>query len=258
MKRVLLVSIAVLSCSVPILAGEYLMNDTGQTAYGLRVVFSEPVEIAAFGDALKEVVPTGVSTEFTFSGGELEPWAGHWFRWEPPSAAVVEHQWIGAVCLSSGRASDYVLELISESSLAVPSDANVDIVRLWATADEDTIVVRLEFKGFLVADYIADMKTLTQVYFRCAKGELEIDGLYKVAITGHSHSPGLYGPPDGRYLAKIPSEIKANSLTLYVPRMLLPDFDTLRVDAEARAGHWGNADTQDQIQGIWPASLDSD
>ena len=59
MKRALLVCVLVVLCSVYVAAGEYLMNDTGETAYGLHVEFSEPVTITGFGDVLTVVEPTG-------------------------------------------------------------------------------------------------------------------------------------------------------------------------------------------------------
>jgi aryl-phospho-beta-D-glucosidase BglC (GH1 family) len=94
MKKVALLIVGLVLFSIPLLAGEYLMNDTGETVYGLRVVFSEPVTLASFGDILMVVAPTGESTEFMFSGGLLEEWAGHWFNWEPALASLVNHEWI--------------------------------------------------------------------------------------------------------------------------------------------------------------------
>ncbi|MFC2106059.1 hypothetical protein ACFLS0_04845 [Candidatus Bipolaricaulota bacterium] len=82
--------------SVPLLAGEYLMNDTRGTVFGLRVVFAEPVEITGFGDVLLSVEPPGESSEFIFSGGELEAWGGHWMNWEPSGVPISSHEWIVA------------------------------------------------------------------------------------------------------------------------------------------------------------------
>jgi hypothetical protein len=81
--------------SVACLGYQYLLNDTGETAYGLRVVFSEPVEITGYGDALTEVMPTGIADVFEFSGGEVEAWiGGHWFTWSPATVSVVEYEWL--------------------------------------------------------------------------------------------------------------------------------------------------------------------
>ena len=90
---VLLVSGCVL-WSLPILAGEYLMNDTGEPVFGLRVVFAEPVEITGFGDVLLSVEPSGESSKFVFSGGELAGWEGHWLNWEPATIALVGLEWM--------------------------------------------------------------------------------------------------------------------------------------------------------------------
>jgi len=80
--------------SLPIFAGDYLMNDTGETVYGLRVVFAEPVEITGFGDVLLSVEPYGEATEFVFSGGELAAWGGHWLNWESSDVPISSHEWI--------------------------------------------------------------------------------------------------------------------------------------------------------------------
>lgn len=103
MKRLLLVGVLLILFSIPVLAGEYLMNDTGQTVYGLTVAFSEPVTITGFGDVLMTVEPTGESTSFTFSGGEVEAWGGHWLNWEPDSATLVSKEWLMDVVLSASQ-----------------------------------------------------------------------------------------------------------------------------------------------------------
>jgi hypothetical protein len=93
MKKVALLVVGLVLCSVPLFAGEYLMNDTGETVYGLRVEFSDLVMITGFGDVFTTVEPAGESTEFVFSGGELGSWDGHWFNWEPASAIIVTYRW---------------------------------------------------------------------------------------------------------------------------------------------------------------------
>jgi len=81
-----------LSCGV--LAGEVITNDTGEDATGLRVSFSTPVLITAFGDILTSVDPQMLSFEFVFSGGAVEPWESHWFNYAPATASVMESEWI--------------------------------------------------------------------------------------------------------------------------------------------------------------------
>lgn len=93
MKKVAVLVVGLVLCSIPLFAGEYLMNDTLRTVYGLRVIFSEPVSITSFGDVFTAVEPAGESTEFVFSGGELGSWDGHWFNWEPASAIIATYQW---------------------------------------------------------------------------------------------------------------------------------------------------------------------
>ena len=93
MKSLVLFLVGLFLCSGIVFGGEYLMNDTGETAYGLRVVFSQPVQITAFGDDLTSITPAGEATEFTFSGGEVGAGGGQWFNWEPATAIVTEHEW---------------------------------------------------------------------------------------------------------------------------------------------------------------------
>jgi len=95
MKRsVALIAVVLGVWSLPLTAGEFLMNDLGELARALRVTFSEPVIITAFGDTLMDVSPSEESAEFTFSGGAVEPWGGHWLNWEPTGARIVHHEWI--------------------------------------------------------------------------------------------------------------------------------------------------------------------
>ena len=94
MRGLVLVAAVAVLVSVPVLAGTYLMNDTGQTVAGLRVTFSEPVTITAFGDALRRVDPVGQATQFTFSDGEVSSSGGEWFNWEPASASIVSSEWL--------------------------------------------------------------------------------------------------------------------------------------------------------------------
>jgi len=95
MKSVGLLLVGLLCVSVMVHAGEFLMNDTGESVFGLHVVFSEPVRITAFGDVLTSVAPpSGESSEFTFSGGVLEAWGGHWFNWEPATVTLETHWWL--------------------------------------------------------------------------------------------------------------------------------------------------------------------
>jgi len=92
MRRALLLAIGLVLCSMPTLAGEYLMNE--EVAYGLRVTFSEPVTLTYFGDVLMQVSPEGEAAEFLFSGAELPAWVGHGLAWTPASARIVDYEWL--------------------------------------------------------------------------------------------------------------------------------------------------------------------
>ena len=94
MKRLLPIGFLLALFSAQVLAGGYFVNDTGETVYGLRVEFSEPVTVTGFGDVLPTIDPPGESTTFTFSGGAVEPWGDHWMIWEPASASIVSEEWL--------------------------------------------------------------------------------------------------------------------------------------------------------------------
>lgn len=101
MLKGLLVIVALALVSAPILAGTYLMNDSGQAVFGLRVVFSEPARITGFGDMLTKVEPTGEAVAFTFSGGEVPISSGHWLNWEPSTAVLLNHEWLTEIPLGA-------------------------------------------------------------------------------------------------------------------------------------------------------------
>ena len=94
MKKVTAAIVLLVLCSIYVLGGEYLLNDTGETVYGLRVVFSEPVRLRAFGDALTHIEPTGPTLEFLLTGGELSHFGFVWLAWEPASAGLVSREWL--------------------------------------------------------------------------------------------------------------------------------------------------------------------
>ncbi|MCK5827605.1 hypothetical protein KAH43_03685, partial [Candidatus Bipolaricaulota bacterium] len=94
MKRASLLLVRLLCFSVLVFAGEVITNDTGEDATGLRVAFSTPVLITAFGDILTSVDPQMLAFEFVFSGGTVEPWGSHWFNYAPTTASVVESEWL--------------------------------------------------------------------------------------------------------------------------------------------------------------------
>ena len=77
MKKIGTLLVGLLFLTFAVLAGEVITNDTGEDATGLRVSFSTPVLITAFGDILTSVDPEMLASEFVFSGGVVEPWESH-------------------------------------------------------------------------------------------------------------------------------------------------------------------------------------
>lgn len=119
MKKLALLVVGLVLYSIPLLAGEFLMNDTGKTAVGLCVVFSEPVMLTGFGDVLTSVHPDAASSVFTFSGGELAAWDGHWLSWEPATVPRVGLEWITETTLASDSSSPDVQPTGSPFPIAV-------------------------------------------------------------------------------------------------------------------------------------------
>ncbi|MFC2100176.1 hypothetical protein ACFLSF_05035, partial [Candidatus Bipolaricaulota bacterium] len=89
MRRFVLVAVGLVLCSLPSLAGEFLINESD--VYGVRVTFSESVTLTYFGDVLLTVAPQGESTEFTFSGAKLPAWVGHGMIWAPATARILDY-----------------------------------------------------------------------------------------------------------------------------------------------------------------------
>jgi hypothetical protein len=150
MKKICLLLIGLVCLSVAVYAGEVITNDTGEDATGLRVSFSTPVLITAFGDILTSVDPQMLSFEFVFSGGTVKPWDSQWFNYAPATASVMEYEWLtGSVAsdipqgslsrndlLNLGRAPTYeeIMSVIAEypgedEPLYVPSDDEA----IWLT-----------------------------------------------------------------------------------------------------------------------------
>jgi len=94
MKKLSLLFVGLLLLSIAVHAGEVITNDTGEDAIGLRVVFSTPVLITAFGDILTSVDPLMMSYEFEFSGGVIEPWGSHWMNRTPATAQISSYEWV--------------------------------------------------------------------------------------------------------------------------------------------------------------------
>ena len=94
MMKLSLLVIGMLCLSIVVCAGEVITNDTGEDATGLRVTFSEPVVITAFGDVLTSVDPLMMAYEFEFSGGVVEPGGSHWMNWAPLTGQVLSYEWM--------------------------------------------------------------------------------------------------------------------------------------------------------------------
>ena len=126
MRKTCILVVGLLVYSLTAFAGEYLMNDTGGTVTGLRVVFSEPVSLTGFGDVLMTVEPSGEATSFVFSGGSLEAWGGHWLSWAPTTARIMSYEWLTSPTATAAVYADDVAVVShrreSVFELRLPSD----------------------------------------------------------------------------------------------------------------------------------------
>ncbi len=96
MKKLSLLIVGLLCLSGVADAGEVISNNSGESATGLRVVFSTPVLITDFGEVLTSVDPQMLAFEFVFSGGVVEPWGSHWMNWAPATAQIIDVEWLAA------------------------------------------------------------------------------------------------------------------------------------------------------------------
>jgi len=83
---------------VALAASESLRNDSGHTASGIVVHFSQSVRITSWDTAtFSTCSPTsGRAESFTFSGGELVAGSGFRVSWSPSDATVTTVEWLAA------------------------------------------------------------------------------------------------------------------------------------------------------------------
>lgn len=71
-------------------------NSSSGSVTGIRVVFSVSVRIASYDKAVfPNQDPTTESSEFTFSGGELQPGGKFKLSWTNEEASIESHEWLG-------------------------------------------------------------------------------------------------------------------------------------------------------------------
>lgn len=179
MKRVSLLLVGLLLVSVGAFAGDVITNDTGEDMSGLRVVFSQPVLITAFGESLISVEPQMLSYEFVFSGGTVEPWGTQWFNFAPTTASIVETEWLAKAPLSISDSvyvpTNYVDEVTFSiellSNLGVPLEAvitrrkSVETIPFWVDYAVDNPADAAEYRWALYTpDYRAQYESGRSVH----------------------------------------------------------------------------------------------
>jgi len=196
MMRLWVAFVLVLILSSSAFAGDYLMNDTDDVITGLRVVFSEPVTITGYGDVLIAVEPQGESTEFVFSGGEVDAWGGQWLNWEPGSATIITHEWLR---------EDETERALSQTDDTLGPTPGYDPKRTETPWWEETNVLLLEIRIPSVIDDIVN------VIFWGGNAESESHQMYVRYRAEHMHAKG------GHYVALI-STFNANTYEIYEKR----------------------------------------
>jgi len=130
MKRFASVSVALVFLTLPVAAGEYLMNE--EVAYGLRVTFSEPVTVTHFGDVLMTMMPQGEASEFMFYGAELPAWVGHGLMWAPASARIVDYEWLSSPPVEEDLPYEQ-RKMVVSSNLLIDDFADGDLMSEFGT-----------------------------------------------------------------------------------------------------------------------------
>ncbi|MHA1858682.1 MAG: hypothetical protein ACTSUU_04465, partial [Candidatus Thorarchaeota archaeon] len=124
---------------------------------GLTVTFSEPVTITSFGDVLMTAEPTGESTTFTFSGGEVSPSSGEWLNWVPASARLVGHEWLTELYTSPVFAQEEATMVLHTRQdafqLVLPEEAGgetVGVVKRTLSVEQIPFVATYEIESDLI------------------------------------------------------------------------------------------------------------
>jgi parallel beta-helix repeat protein len=194
MNKLLLLVIGLSLFSLPAFAGEYLMNDTGEIANVLRVIFTEPVTITDFGDMLLAVDPQDESMEFVFSGWEVPPWSGHWLNWEPETATIASYMW--EIDLETLPRLHAPIIIVGDSSFADPANGVISgkgsksdpyIISGWRIDGGDVcIYIEGTTKYFLIQDCALNTGGNGILIAHSSNGRIEKCRIASVGLTSCS------------------------------------------------------------------------
>ncbi len=96
---------AFLSVMCSAAGGTILVNETGEGAEALRVVFDRPVRIVHMGEAFAELTARDPSTTILFSDGTVPDGAGFPLFWEPDTAKLLGYEWFPTLDLEAPASS---------------------------------------------------------------------------------------------------------------------------------------------------------
>jgi len=71
-----------------------LFNDIGIEAYGLQVVFNQPVTVVRHGEGFANWTSEQDGLTIVFTEGVIAVWGDFYFFWEPNDAQLVSYQWL--------------------------------------------------------------------------------------------------------------------------------------------------------------------
>ena len=172
-----------------------LFNDTGATAYGLRVTFDRPVKIVRMGERFTEwTIEDGGST-ILFQDGEIPPWGDFYFFWEPAEATLISRAWL----LVPPTPGELVPEIPREEPIVLPTDEDGDTLSNSRENSTGTDYQKWDTDGDTLGDYEELIK------YRTKPTEADSDG---------------DGIPDGDW-----NERRENAYTVEITIKLREPFD---------------------------------
>ena len=227
MKKVgLLLFIGLLCISLSSLAGELITNDTAEDATGLRVTFSAPVAITAFGDILTHVDQEGPTDEFVFSGGTVSPWGSHWLNWSPATAQIISHEWLGGSLTS---------KIHTGPPLVLPKTTTTHFPVLPQDADAAELPA-LEFSSTLLSEYEADDSIQLQAIDGFSpSSNVPLERWYSLSVDDGIHTYSNLTPAPGSPVQYVyPDDGNTGYVALqYREPVDLSSFEGLRIVASA-------------------------
>lgn len=204
-----------------------LFNDTGATAYGLRVTFDRPVTIVRIGERFTEWTTEDEGSTILFQDGEIPPWGDFYFFWEPAEATLISQAWV----LVPPTESQGELDIPREEPILSPTDQDGDTLSDDRESSMGTNPLKWDTDGDTLSDYEELIKYRTNPTEADSDGDGIPDGdwnerrenVYTVEITIKLREPFDIKTMNDYYQdARIISGPDENGYTL-VSAIIYPD-----------------------------------